>query len=264
MAVIITQSLLNSDSEPEYPFNHARIGYVNYGKSANWAASAEESDHPAAALANEMTVRRWRATSNEADVTASFSTKSLNYVGLAAHNFEGALVTLEAEISGVFQQIASFQAQSNDAHMILFESVETNKVKLTIDGPEPPELGVMFVGKTLEMQRPFYAGHTPARLARTTVTRPRQSESGQYLSMTRRRRGYEGSASWKHLSDEWYRENFDPFVEHATERPFFFAWNPLQYPKDVIYAWTSDEIRPSYMGIRDLMQVGMSMRGYGD
>jgi len=258
MSVIIAGNARSGQFET--PPNHARIGYDNALRSASWSASSSEADFPPEALGNAMTVRRWRATgdTNES-VTANFSSQTVNYVGIAAHNLRGADVSIE--VNG--QATASFSPTGTQAIMVLFEARTATSIKLTVNGVTP-EIGVLYAGNLLVMERPFFSGHTPVRLARTTVTRPRQSESGEYLSMTRRRRGFETSASWQHLSDEFYRESFDPFVEHATTRPFFFAWNPDEHPDDVVYAWTSDEIRPSYMGIRDLIEVSMSMTAYGD
>lgn len=241
------------------PANHARIGYDNALFSASWSASSQETDFPPEALGNAMTVRRWKATSSTSSVSANFSPQQINYVGIAAHNLRGASVTLE--VGG--ESVATFSPTGDQAIMVLFESRSASSIELSISGVTA-EIGVLYAGNVLVMERPFYSGHTPVRLARTTVTRPRQSESGEYLSMTRRRRGFETSASWRHLPDDWYRENFDPFVEHATTLPFFFAWNPEEHPDDVVYAWTSDDIRPTYMGIRDLVEVSMSMQAYGD
>jgi len=257
MSVIIAGRAASGQFET--PPNHARIGWDNALFSASWSASSQEADFPPEALGNAMTVRRWRATADPSSVTASFSPQKINYVGIAAHNLRGANVSLELD----GETIASFSPTGDQAIMILFEAKTATEIKLTISGVTA-EIGVIYAGQVLAMDRPFYSGHTPVRLARTTVTRPRQSESGEFLSMTRRRRGFETSATWRHLPDDWYRENFDPFVEHVTTLPFFFAWNPDEHPDDVVYAWTSDEIRPTYMGIRDLIEVSMSLQAYGD
>jgi len=258
MSVIVAGNAKSGQFET--PPNHARIGYDNALFNASWSATSQEPDFPPEALANAMTVRRWKAsTDSNESVTATFPQQIVNYIGIAAHNLRGANVSVE--VNG--QALATFTPTGSQAIMVLFEARTATSIKLTVDGVTP-EIGVLYAGEVLVMERPFFSGHSPVRLSRTTVTRPRKSESGEYLSMTRRRRGFETSASWQHLPDAWYRENFDPFVEHATTLPFFFAWNPDEHPDDVVYAWTSDEIRPSYMGIRDLMEVSMSMQAYGD
>lgn len=258
MAVVIPPGCACSSGD--VPRNHARIGYDNVLRDASWSATSAASDYPPEALANEMTVRRWRGLSSSASVTANFSQAPITYVGIAGHNLGDKNISISLDGS----LMHTFKPADNSAIMMLIDKTRASTLEVSITGGEPPEIGALFAGSVLEMERPFFSGHTPAKLARTTVTRPRKSESGQYLSMTRRRRGYETSASWRHLSDQWYRDNFDPFVEHATTRPFFFAWNPEEHPEDCVYAWTSDEIRPAYMGIQDLIEVNMSMQAHGD
>jgi hypothetical protein len=243
--------------------NHARIGYANYGRTGTWTASSQESvDFAVSALNNEMTLRRWRAAT--ADTTPELdcnfgSAQAISYVGIAAHNLAGKLVTLsyyyDAEES--WEVLKAFTPADNEAIMVLFAAVTTQYIKIGVAGT--CEIGVVYAGPVLAMARPFYAGHSPAKLSRNTTVLPRQSESGQFLSRTITRRGYVGQYSWRHLSAAWYRANFDPFVAAATERPFFLAWNPGGASADVVYGWTNDDIKPANMGIRDYMEVGFSM-----
>src|SRR5690606_17351041 len=132
-------------------------------------------------------------------------------------------------------EIDDYNPGSNEALMFLFEAVTARWFRLSITGAHDAEIGVFYLGEVLQMQRAFYGGHSPINLSRRTTTIPRMSESGQFLSLSRIRQGYTGSASWRHLTAAWYRDNFDPFVQQATTRPFFLAWNPSQFPDEVVF-----------------------------
>jgi hypothetical protein len=114
------------------------------------------------------------------------------------------------------------------------------------------------------MQRGLYGGHSPINLSRVTVSRSNRSEGGQFLGRYIVRSGFKTSAEWGHLTASWYRENFDPFVESATQYPFFFAWRPETFPDEVAYCWTDGDIQPANMGIKTLMSVGININAAGE
>jgi len=66
------------------------------------------------------------------------------------------------------------------------------------------------------------------------------------------------------LDAQWYRDNFDPFVVAARAAPFFFAWRNHEFPREVGFCWTTDDIRPQNMGVRNLMAVEFNMEGFSD
>ena len=117
----------------------------------------------------------------------------------------------------------------------------------------------MYLGEVLEMQRPFYAGHSPGKLSRQTTLQPNRSVKGEWLGRSIVREGFGTSFQWRHLKSEWYRANFDPFVASARLYPFFISWNPQDHPDEVLYAWTNQDISPSNMGVINFMQVSMDV-----
>jgi len=148
--------------------------------------------------------------------------------------------------------------------MLLIEPRTIAGVRITVEfNGDAPTVGKLAAGKVLEMARPFYSGHAPIMLSRNTTRRPSVSETGEWLGATLVRQGRQTSADWQHLEAAWYRKNFEPFVAHAQRFPFFFAWNPLRFP-DCVYATLTNDVRPSNMGIRSLMSVSISMKGYSD
>lgn len=138
-------------------------------------------------------------------------------------------------------------------------------VRLNISGSgDVPRIAVIYVGEVLATETAILgSGHTPPNLSRQTELHRSLSRGGQFLGQTYRRNGLTGSVSLQYLDPDWYRTDFDPFVEHARRYPYFLGWRPDTHPAEVVYAWTPDDIVPSYMGILNLMQVSFALQAIG-
>lgn len=261
MAVLIEDSY-----SPQYPLNHARIGYEDVTDIYSATSGGASAD-----LAKTwQTYERWTPDASPATLTATFSETTIDYIGIGAHTL-GVTDSLvfEVQVSGSWVTIdpgvvEGMEAPDNEAIMLLMGSRSATGVRVTVTySGEAPTIGKLSAGEALEMARPFYGGHSPIMLSRNTTRRPNVSERGEWLGTTLVRQGRQTGADWQHLKAAWYRQNFDPFVGHAQRFPFFFAWNPLQFP-DCVYATLTNDVQPSNMGIRALMSVSINIRGYSD
>jgi len=263
MAVLIE----NNVTLPEP--THARIGWRDVITSL--AASSAASDAPASSALSWQTYERWRPTASPATLTATFDTAPVEYIGIGAHTLsEADSVTFEMQVDGAWEEITpgaieGMEAADNEAIMLLVQRREgCTGVRVTFSySGTAPTIGKIAAGRVLTMARPFYSGHAPAMLSRNTRKQPNVSEGGEWLGASIIRQGRSTSVNWDHLKAAWYRLHFDPFVHHARQYPFFFAWNPARFP-DCLYAMATGDISPSNMGIRDLMSVSMGIKGYSD
>lgn len=263
MSVFLSNALVLSQGAAT-PLTHARIGYRSIVRPHNITASSAHTDHPAVNVASVNTYQFWQPQSLPATLTVDAGEPvTVDYLGIAAHTLAGSTVVFESSENGTDWTVQGDLAPVNQALMLLIEPTEARYWRIRIEGSGTPRVGVVFIGRALAMQRAIYGGHSPITLSRQTTIRPNKSDTGQFLGRTVIRRGVQTSASWRHLSAEWYRQNFDPFVAYATQGqgPFFFAWRPASFPDEVAYVWTSDDIAPSNMGTRDLMEVSMTMTG---
>ena len=137
------------------------------------------------------------------------------------------------------------------------------RITLTGDG-DLGKIAVINIGEILLVQRSIHGGHAPAVLNRDTEMFQNLSDGGQFLGQYVKRRGVNGNVNLRHLEPGWYRNNFDTFVKAAREFPYFFAWRPVDFPLEVAYGWTKNDIRPSNMSIRGLMQVDFAFKGIGN
>ncbi len=147
--------------------------------------------------------------------------------------------------------------------MRLVEPTTATRFRLRMVGPEVPTVGVIRIGKALEMQRPLYGGHNPISLARNTVVRPNVSERGQWLGRSIVRAGARGSWMWNNLTAEWVRRYLAPFITAARTSPFFILWRPETFPAEAGYCWTTGDLSASNMGRRDLMAFALDAEGLG-
>ena len=147
--------------------------------------------------------------------------------------------------------------------MTLVRKATSHKFRLRFVGQSTPVVGVIYMGKALEMARPLYGGHTPINLARTTVIRPNISERGQFLGRSIIRSGASGSWTWNNLPAAWVRKHLDPFIEAVRTLPFFSLWRPATFPGEAAYCWTSGDQAPVNTGTRNLMSFGLDAQGLG-
>lgn len=148
--------------------------------------------------------------------------------------------------------------------MVLVEEHTSHRFRVRVAGQSTPVIGVIRMGKALEMERPIYGGHTPLNLSRTTVIRPNISERGQFLGRSIIRSGASGSWSWKNLTAAWVRRYLDPFLEAIRTTPFFILWRPSSFPGEAGYCWTTADHAPTNMGSKDRMSITIDAEGLGN
>jgi hypothetical protein len=266
MSVIISSDLIIADLNGSVvPLKNSRIGHQTYTRTGSVVASSSQTGFPAAAAKNPLTYEFWRPVSLPATWRLDIgSAQEVDYVGIAAHSLGSTGCTVHVEYStndSTWTTVSSLLAGQDGPIMFLFMPITARYWRIRITGSTIPSVGVVYIGKALAMQRPIYSGHTPITLSRVTEMRPNKSEGGQWLGRSIIRRGSQTQAEYRHLEASWVRTHFDKFIKDATRYPYFFAWRPSTYPEDVGYVWTSDDITPSNMGVRDYMSVSWAMEG---
>lgn len=270
MAVVISDALALVEATG-VPLTHARIGWRNVVRDAVVTATSETAGFPVSSLKNPLTYDRWLPSSLPATVTIDAGVAvPVDYVGVAAHLLSDGAVSVtvayldEATPPGTWTEVAAELPGDNGTILFLVPEVFARWWRLTFEGATPQPVGVVYLGRALAMQRPIYQGHAPLTLSAETVIRPQRSEGGQFLGRSIIRGGFKTRAAFSNLQAAWVRSEFDPFIKSARSYPFFFAWRPGPYPKEVGYVWTSEDIVPSNSGPRDLMEVSFEVRGLGD
>ena len=256
--------VIQNGFDPAVPLTHSRIGINSIGRTGTVSASSAAAGFPASAAANPLTYEFWKPTASPAwwRVDAGVDV-TVDYVGIASHNLgsQSATVTVQkSDDNDVWDDVVSTMPTDNSPIMFLFAPETARYWRVSVSGNNVA-IGVINIGKVLEMQRACFAGINPIDLTRRTTIRPNVSEGGQWLGRSIIREGSATSVSFRHLTNAWYRANFDSFVEQARSYPFFFAWRPEGYATSVGYVWTRGDIAPTTMGIRDFLEVSIDMEG---
>ena len=262
MIFISDDLYLKEDVDPFFDLRLSRIGYISHGESA--VATSTAAEYSSGHVLTDTTYDRWKPIGEGQSITIDLGQiRNIDYIGIAAHRLTGINVqVLASEVDADYELLSEFVPTTNDAIMLLYDTTSVRYVRITI--AEAREIGVVKIGTALIVERAIYGGHSPGMLSRETLKTPQMSESGEYLGTSIIRKGYVSSFTYENLRASWYRQSFDPFVVHARSKPFFIAWRPATFPKEVLYAWTTEDISPSNMGVRNLMTVSFNARGYDE
>lgn len=236
------------------------------------ASEGSVSGSPLELLQNPQTNpgERWQSPATvEQTITMEFSGQRVDYVAIAKHNLNGMAVRVErtapgddspTEISGTYQ-IADKQAI-----IVLFNSTQTSNLTLRIlpQSTRPPEIGVLYAGESFGIPHRIYQGITPITLGKNVRRLNHVADSGHYLGTLILSEWYTFSAEFRHLDADWVRDVFRPFRERAKLYPFFFAWRPDDYAREVGYAWLTSIPQPENTGPGNFMSFTMEMRLLAD
>ena len=210
--------------------SYARIGY------SNKLLTASSVDYDAVLIPN--TYERWELASGVRAASFQLSPVGLvNYVAIGAHNLfssgvTNVLIELSLTVGSGYFAVWSGAPKKNSPIFKVFDDYQNiAEVKITITGE--------------------YRNAT--------------SDTGQFLGRRIKRKGLQASFAWANLTDEWYRENFQPFVISAKIAPFFMNWRPDYYSEESAFGYTTGDIAPSNQGgTTRMMGVSFTMRAHDE
>lgn len=266
----------------DFSLKNTHIGYENLITSVT--ASSSAAGFGASALLNGFTYDFWRSGSATATLTLNLGgSRAVDYIGLAKHNLAGRELKLSSSTDGVtYSDLLTLSLTDNGAAMVLFDEVTASHIRVDIgqtsestiyadftnqqyliddNTDNNPQISVLNIGKSLEMQRMIFGGHSPSKLNTNAELRPNTSEGGAWLGRSVIRSGVMTEYSFSNLTGAWYRSKFDPFAKHAINDAFFIAWRPLGYASECQYAWTDKPISPNNTGPKDWLGVSFNVVG---
>lgn len=268
--MIVFSPALVLTAQQQVDENRPIICYENHVTTSNLVADQEDADYPATNLANPLTNSLWKSGSTaDQYLTVTLSGgDEVDYVGIARHNFgSGAvLVSIEAitdEEGAEWEEVVGEQDLGNDSPaLFVFEPgfFVSVRVKLQPDAVAP-QAAVLYLGKSLRMQKGLQPGYVPLSLARTRDVLNGTAMNGDFGGSIVMSQRLGSAASFKALGGSWYRETMQPFVDVCRD-PFFFAWRPVSFPLEVAYAWALSDPQPLQNYNRpDLVDISVDMGG---
>jgi len=269
--IVLTPSYILSN--PPIPPEHTKIGFDNLVRDSTITANTTAAGSYLNALKNDLTYEWWGPTAVPAVLTIDFGDiKTFNYIGIAVHDLgsNGNQISLNKSNDGLnyeFIEDSQFFVQDDAPLMVVFEETQARYVQVTISSGTIPKMSVLYIGKTLDMQRPVrWLGHTPGRFARTFEKRGTVSRGGQRLGTSVIRQEIAASFDVMNISQYWTRNVFEEFILSAVKYGYFLAWRPTDYPAEVLFGWTDEAIVPynSQRSTSGLMAVSWNMVATGN
>lgn len=277
MSVIISSSLAIADSESGggiLDADNPLIGYQTRATTANISSTTAATGFPVTNLVNPSTNLRWKGVSGspQADeyITLNLATAELvDYLAIARHNFGTAGITVSVEVENTatspvsWDEVISETLLANDSPLLFrFTPQGITKIRVRLQpGSAAPFAAVIYCGKLLVVQRRLYVGHTPINYGRVSEITNGRAEAGHFLGRIQTRQTTKTSVELNDLTPAWYRDNIEPFLLQAQLNPFFFAWRPSSYPREVGFAWLTNDPQPVNERPNGMMQVNLELSG---
>lgn len=268
MSVVISSQFVLTDQA--FPLNHARIGINSALVGATVTATSTATGFDPENVIDGTTYDYWRPTTGNATLTAVFTEiQEIDYLGIAAHDLgtAGASIQLQHYIDGAWTDTTdAYEPNQFDALatgdktiMLFFNRVFTDRIRLVITSSQVYSVGVVYAGKAFAFERPFYQGHRPLSLNRTTSIVHHISEQGLDVGRYIRRKGARTTIQVNNQTPGFMRNKVAPLIQARRTKGFFFAWRPDSLPDDVAFCWSAENIQPVNSGKRDLMDLSFSV-----
>jgi hypothetical protein len=277
MSLVISSSYVIGDSASGggvINANNPVIGWRNLVTAGGLSSTTAAEGFPVSNLANPATHLKWvgELSSPEQDeyITLGFSTvDDVDYVAVATHNWgsAGIAVSIEALDTDAspdtwVELIAPVLLPNDGPAIFRFAPQAVSNLRIRLQpGTAAPTAAVVYAGALLVLQRRIYVGHTPIVDGRVTTVVNGRSESGAFLGRIILGQMTESGIDMKNITPDWFRVNMRPFLLQAQEFPFFFAWRPSTYPREVGYCWLTSDPNPSNQLGNGMMQVSLKLAG---
>lgn len=148
-------------------------------------------------------------------------------------------------------------------HAVIFSEVTASQFRIYIsDAADENILGIVMLGKSIQLPKTFHGGHAPIVLNRTTQIVRNRTENGFDAGVYSLRTGAATSVSIDNIKPSWIRENLEDLNKKLEICPFIFAWRPSTYPNDVAYCWLNSPIKASNNGTRDYMSLNFDVQAF--
>lgn len=268
--IIISDSIVLSAEEIAQGINgnNPRIGWHNLVTQDNAFADEEDPDHPVQNLGNPATYLYWKSFSSDTQTVGVSldDADTVNYMALARHNLGsgGIQYTIQSSVDGnTWDDLSVPRVLPNDNALIHeFEDTFASHFRIHLEaGGAIPEIGVLYAGRILRLQRRIYVGHTPLTYGRSSKVNNNFSEDGQFLGRTVQSRMYQSAITQQNITADFYRDSIDPFFHEAIESPFFVAWRPEDYPTETGYVWLTGDPSMSNQRPNGMVNIEFSFQG---
>lgn len=244
--------------------NAPRIMYDNLLVQGTVVASNENVDNPVENLFDYRTDDFFTQGANMTNVDLTLSSAAgANYFvfynsDLADNN---GTIKLQYWNGSAYVDATSNIAVTGAApYVTFFDKKTSDKWRIVIDADAPSSIGLAAFGEYLAVERGLYIGFTEPVLARDTELLSNTSDGGNFIGQSVIRKGIDTTLNIEFASDAWVRDSWLPFVKFAELKPFFFAWDAVNYPTEAAFCKATSFGKPVHTHY-GYMAVNLGVRG---
>jgi hypothetical protein len=223
------------------------------------------SNQPAFLYTNALGTNQYPAT-RQSITTLSYdngAVVSCSGIGIARADRNGTVTAYYSEDGSSWVEFGAMNFAANRAAMAQFSPVLAQHWRVVFDAAT--NVGVVKVGRVLQMDQRNYGGVDPAPFNQTDSRRPATLERGQWLGRHAHGRRTTATYTATHTGMQWVKQHAMPLFEALRDGDgVFYAWRPETYPGDVIYGFLASEINPTNAGTLDFLDFTIELTGIYD
>lgn len=266
MSLVLSSSLVLADAGGALGADNPVIGWHNVVAPAGIVADTQDANYPASNLANPATHLKWLA----ADTTEQYLTittnevEAIDYVAVAGHNWSSAEipVSIENNDGAPVTIVDAVILPNNGPVLFRFEPQSIAEIRIKLQsGAAPAAAAAVYCGRLLVLPRKIWQDHTPIVHGRKSNVLTGRSESGNLLGRIVLNESTESHMLLRLIDPDFYRENIHDFILASKALPFFIAWRPETYPREVGYCWMMNDPVPVNAPPSGLIEIDLQMQG---
>jgi hypothetical protein len=274
MPVVISNDFLFSPSaaDPSITANNPRIGIQSLlSQETIFDTPTQNPAYPAYLVATPNTFERLKTVAADYHLFVADTTGlDVDYVGIAAHKgLIGRSVRIRylSPEGGIGDIGEPFTVTNNDPIFVLFGDIEMTRIIIVFssDSDFSFEIGNIYIGKSVALQRRIGVGHTPIGYGRDVDFFTEDSANGNFLDSVVGRVSLKNDVSHDYMTPQYYKDEIDQKFALPAQlgRPFFFAWRPKDNPKEVGFCRIqSNSFNVAYSRPNGMMRMSFSLRGF--
>lgn len=238
-----------------YPLTNPRI--AAYPVTGTVTVSTEATGFAGTNANNELTWTWWKPTAVPATWQLSFTSTSISYCAIAAHNIgtTGGTVQLQTWDGAAWNTIANNTPTDDGPIVFLITARTIDRIRVRIANAIPT-IGVIWFGPVTELpQKAQWTGSRPFNEALTSVYTETVSDGGHVLDRFATRKAGACAMEVQNVSETWAAANIPALQAHMGSLPVFMADRPSAYPKSVVYGSQQEPLQPSRVKVLGAARV---------
>lgn len=255
-AIILDVAQSEDDGFPRCANSYLLYDNLIYSQDATITSENESSSPDSGgllALKDGNTNIKWLSDGSlsvDIDVTLPLAT-DINCMSVAGANLTEALVSWEfyiyKPIEDVYFRVAQGSGKKDNSPIFLvFDQVETPKVRFRFFAQGVLRVGEIGCGKALRFPNAPDIGYAPAKWQADKKAINKTTEGNTVANSTVLSTTVQDNPTYSLIDTEWIDEYWPDVVDKATGTPVWFAWNQAKEPNNVVFGNLNTEIRPAF------------------